>query len=122
VKIHDHRDCGLILAIPARLFDVLTDESVTLQEDTKGVRRLLSHISRDACFKSAIWEKFKFFALVQPDHDILPVRTVYDGVTQNIGNNYLTSDTPLWFAGCDLIASAIRTKKVPRILKLTFHK
>jgi hypothetical protein len=48
----------------------------------------------------------------------LPVRTVYDGVTQNIGNNYLTSDTALWFAGCDLIASAIRGKgKVPRIVK-----
>jgi hypothetical protein len=45
------------------------------------------------------------------------VRTVYDGVTQNIGNNYLTSGTPLWFAGCDVIASAIRTGKPPRILR-----
>jgi DNA polymerase elongation subunit (family B) len=38
-------------------------------------------------------------------------------VTQNIGNNYLTSDTPLWFAGCDLIASRIRTGKVPNIVR-----
>lgn len=45
------------------------------------------------------------------------MRTVYDGVTQNIGNNYLTSETPLWFAGCDVIASAIRTGKAPRILR-----
>src|SRR5258708_6883536 len=29
----------------------------------------------------------------------------------------LTSDAPLWFSGCDLIASAIRTGKVPRILR-----
>ena len=54
---------------------------------------------------------------MQPDDDILPVRTVYDGVTQNIGNNYLTSETPLWFAGCDLIASVIRTGKVPHIVR-----
>jgi hypothetical protein len=99
------------------LFDVLTTKSVTLEEDTANVRRLLSSISLGECFQPAIWKKFNFFALVEPDEDILPVRTVYDGVTQNIGNNYLKSDTPLWFAGCDLIASAMRTKKVPRVLR-----
>jgi hypothetical protein len=99
------------------LFDVLTAKSVALEEDTESVRRLLSRISLDGCFQPSMWKKFNFFALVEPDEDILPVRTVYDGVTQNIGNNYLRSNTPLWFAGCDLIASAIRTKKVPRILK-----
>jgi len=31
------------------------------------------------------------------------------------GNNYLTSETPMWFAGPDLVASAIRTGKVPQI-------
>lgn len=35
----------------------------------------------------------------------------------SFGNNYLTSEAPLWFAGCDVIASAIRTGKVPRILR-----
>jgi hypothetical protein len=78
---------------------------------------LVERISLEACFDPAIWKEFKFFALVQPEDDILPVRTVYDGVTQNIGNNYLTSETPLWFAGCDIIASAIRTGKCPRILR-----
>ena len=99
------------------LFDVLTAESVTFEDDAESVRRLLSKISSNGCFNRAIWKEFRFFALVQPDNDILPVRTVYDGVTQNIGNNYLTSDTPLWLAGCDVIASALRTKKAPRILR-----
>ena len=56
-------------------------------------------------------KEFNFFALIEPDDDILPIRTVYDGVTQNIGNNHLTSKTPLWFAGCDVIASAIRRER-----------
>lgn len=99
------------------LFDVLTAESVTFEDDTESVRRLLKKISLDDCFDPALWKQFNFFALVQPDNDILPVRTVYDGLTQNIGNNYLSSDTPLWFAGCDVIASAIRTQKAPRILR-----
>ena len=99
------------------LFNVLTAESVTFEDDTESVRRLLKKISLDGCFDPALWKQFNFFALVQPDNDILPVRTVYDGLTQNIGNNYLSSNTPLWFAGCDVIASAIRTKKGPRILR-----
>jgi hypothetical protein len=99
------------------LFDVLTAESVTFEDDTDKVQRFMDSICGDDCFKPAIWENFLFFALIQPDEDILPVRTVYDGVTQNIGNNYLTSDTPLWFAGCDLIASKIRTGKTPKVLR-----
>jgi hypothetical protein len=99
------------------LFDVLKAESVTFEDDTENIRHLIDTISLEDCFRPAIWERFKFFALVQPDDDILPVRTVYDGVTQNIGNNYLTAGTPLWFAGCDLIASAIRTAKRPQIVR-----
>src|SRR6266566_6135836 len=99
------------------LFDVLTAASVTLEGETANIRRLIDSISLEDCFKPANWMRFNFFALVQPDNDILPVRTVYDGVSQNIGNNYLNSETPLWFAGCDLIASKIRTGKAPKILR-----
>jgi hypothetical protein len=99
------------------LFDVLTAASVSFNDDTKNIRRLIKKISLDRCFDPELWKQFKFFAQVEADNDILPVRTVYDGVTQNIGNNYLTSKTPLWFAGCDVIASVIRTGKPPRILR-----
>lgn len=99
------------------MFDVLTAAKVTFEDDTKGIRKLIMGVSLDRCFEPAVWKQFNFFALVQPDNDIVPVRTVYDGVTQNIGNNYLTSDAPLWFAGCDVIASAIRTGRPPRILR-----
>ncbi len=99
------------------LFDVLTAESISLEDDTEHIRRSINSISLDRCFEPELWQGFTFFALVQPDADILPVRTVYDGVTQNIGNNYFTSETPLWFAGCDVIASVIRTGKAPRIIR-----
>ena len=99
------------------LFDVLTAKRVTFQDDSKNIRRLINSISPKDCFDPATWKQFNFFALVQPDEDILPVRTVYDGVSQNIGNNYLTSETPLWFAGSDLIASKIRTGRSPKVLR-----
>jgi hypothetical protein len=59
----------------------------------------------------------KFFALVRPDQDILPVRAVYNNETQNIGINRLTSKKPIWFAGPDVIASVLLSGKVPHIEK-----
>jgi len=98
-------------------WSVLTAESVEFSEATKAVRKLLSQITPDRCLDRKLWLYFKFFALVYPDGDILPVRSVYNGTTQNIGVNYLTSKEPLWFAGPDLIASILLTGKVPRIEK-----
>jgi hypothetical protein len=96
---------------------VLTARSVAFPDATKEVRRLLSRINLKSCFQRKLWRDFKFFALVHPDEDILPVRTVYNGTTQNIGMNYLKSKEPIWFAGPDIIASVLLTGKVPRVEK-----
>jgi hypothetical protein len=99
------------------LFDVLTANKISFDDETEEVKRFLKRTTLERCFRPAMWEDCRFFALVKPDNDILPVRTMYDGVTQNIGNNYLKSETPMWFAGPDLIASAIRTGKVPQVIR-----
>jgi hypothetical protein len=98
-------------------WSVLIAESVEFPDATDEVRTLLSKITLDKCFDRTIWPQFKFFVLLYPDNDILPVRTVYRGTTQNIGVNYLTSKEPIWFAGPDVIASILLTGKVPRIAK-----
>jgi hypothetical protein len=98
-------------------WDVLTADSVTFPDATEEVRRLLSRITLEGCFRRRQWRDLKFFALVCPDNDILPVRTIYNGTTQNIGINYLTSKEGIWFAGPDIIASVLLTGKVPRIVK-----
>jgi hypothetical protein len=69
------------------LFDFLTAESLSFKEDTTNICKLLERISLEKCFAPALWKDFDFFALVEPEEDIFPVRTVYDGTTQNIGNN-----------------------------------
>ncbi len=98
---------------------ILTAESVTFPKATQRVRNLLSTIafSPDRCFDRKLWPHFRFFALVRPDNDVLPVRTVYNGTTQNIGINYLTSREPIWFAGPDIIASILLTGRIPHIEK-----
>jgi len=56
---------------------------------------------------------------IQPDNDILPVRAIYgeDRNVHNIGINHVTSDTPLWYALPDVIASKLLTGKAPKILR-----
>jgi hypothetical protein len=73
--------------------------TIRFEDATDEVRQLLSEITLERCFDRDLWPEFKFFALVRPDNDILPVRSFYNGTTQNIGINYLTSKEPIWFAG-----------------------
>lgn len=96
---------------------VLTADHVTFLDATDEVRQLLSEITLERCFERKLWPHFKHFALVRPDHDILPVRAVYNGTTQNIGLNYLTSKQSIWFAGPDIVQSILLTGRVPHIEK-----
>src|SRR5437660_738348 len=105
-----------------RNWEVLTAASVEFPEATKNVRQLLNSIALrpDKCFDRELWPDFRFFALVQPEHDIFPVRAAYkdrEPDKLNIGLNYLTSEQPIWFAGPDVIASTLLTGKMPKILK-----
>jgi hypothetical protein len=96
---------------------VLTAESISFDSATDEVRELLKTVTLDRAFDPALWKELSFFALIKPDRNILPVRTVYNGQTQNIGINELSADTPIWAAGPDLIASALLTGEAPHILK-----
>jgi hypothetical protein len=98
-------------------WDVLTARELSFKDATKQVRELLQSVALESLFNPDFWKKLSLFALVRPDKDILPVRTVYNGETQNIGINEFTSDQPIWFAGPDIVASILLTGKVPRIVK-----
>jgi hypothetical protein len=99
------------------LWDILTAKSLSFRDATRQVRKLVSSIALDQCFRPKLWPELRFFALVKPQKHILPVRTMYNGSTQNIGNNYLSSSKPIWVAGPDLIASAIQTGSAPEVIR-----
>jgi hypothetical protein len=99
------------------LWDILTAKSLSFRNATRQVKKLASSITLEKCFRLKLWPDLRFFALVEPKKHILPVRTMYNGKTPNIGNNYLTSSKPIWIAGPDLIASAIQTGSAPEVLR-----
>jgi hypothetical protein len=99
------------------LFRLLIAERLEIQEATDDVRRLLAGVTMETVLSQAFWKDLTFFALVEPDGDVLPVRTTYNDATSNIGVNPLTSKTPIWYAGPDLVAATLRSGKPPKVLR-----
>jgi hypothetical protein len=101
------------------IWDVLTAERLTIEDATKEVRALVAKLTVEELFQPAIWKQFNFYALIMPDQDVLPVRSVYDSKsgTCNIGLNKLRWKQPIWVAGPDLVASVILSDHIPDVRK-----
>jgi hypothetical protein len=102
------------------LFRFLTAERLEFVDDTEGIKQFIAGITQERCFERQTWPDLNFIARVMPDGDVLPVRTVYDGVSHNIGNNYLHPNPahpePVYMAGPDLVAAVIQQPgKIPNI-------
>ncbi len=102
------------------LWRLLTANKVRVRSATQEVRGFLKSLDLDRLLDPKTWLKLNFFALIKPDGDILPVRTVYGdarvGNDTNIGLNPLTSEKPIWFAAPDIIGSILKTGRLPKIL------
>jgi hypothetical protein len=103
------------------LWSLLTAEKVRVRDATQEVQALLQSLTLDHLLDQRTWPKLAFFAQIQPDGDILPVRTIYgdgqSGNQTNIGLNPLTSDKPIWFAGPDIVGSTLLKGRPPKILR-----
>jgi hypothetical protein len=103
------------------LWSLLIADKVRARDVTEEVQAFLQTVSPDCLLDQRTWPKLAFFALVQPEGDILPVRTIYgdgqSGNQTNIGLNPLTSDKPIWFAGPDIVGSTLLKGHPPKILR-----
>jgi hypothetical protein len=99
------------------IWDLLTAERLTTEDATAEVRALLAAVALDGLFKPGFWKQLNFYAQIESDGDILPIRSVYDAKsgTRNIGLNTLRWKQPMWIAGPDLISSVILSGHMPTI-------
>jgi len=115
--------CDLASAYPScnalqRNWDVLTAESLSLEDGTQGLRDLLEQIVRDPfrlLLDRSTWPKLRSFARIKPNGDILPLRCKYDDEGQNIGFNYAYGNRSIYYSAFDLAVSVLLTGKVPLI-------
>jgi hypothetical protein len=101
------------------IWDLLTAETITYDDVTEEVRATMEALTVDRCLNRDFWKTLCWFAEIQPDGDVLPVRAKYGTPTQgfSIGDNPLTTSHTTWYAGPDLIASWIKTGRVPKIVQ-----
>lgn len=102
------------------LFRLLTAASLDFVDDTENIRNFVANITLENCYRRNTWRDLNFVARVIPAGDVLPVRTVYGGVSHNIGNNFLypnpTHPQPVYMAGPDLVAAVLQQPNlIPRI-------
>ncbi len=98
-------------------WDVLTAKGVRFEDCTKEASRMLRDLTLEDTLNPAFWKRLSFFALIEPEDDILPVRTLFNGRTTNIGLNYLTSNKSIWYAGPDVVGDVLLARKVPKIVR-----
>jgi hypothetical protein len=98
-------------------WEVLKASRIQFDDCTGSVKKLLSKVRLADTFEADFWKELSFFVLIAPEEDILPIRTFYNGRTQNIGINFLSSKKPLWYAGPDIVAAVLLTGKIPKVIK-----
>ncbi|WP_406661511.1 DNA polymerase [Methanolobus sp. ZRKC3] len=101
------------------LWKYMIAESLEMKDVTNEIKEMLSKVDLTYLQNKENWKDFVVMVKVQPDNDILPVRMDYkgSGTGYNVGINYLSSDSELWYALPDVISSVILTGKVPEIIE-----
>lgn len=104
------------------LWQFVIAEDLRTEDFTDRAQEILANATPERYFDRQAWQELHWFALVEPDGDILPVRAGYDQAVPgqaNIGVNRFTSDRPIWYAGPDLIAAVLLGHKIPKIVRAT---
>lgn len=100
------------------VWEMLTSKNIRVEYAPDEIQDLLRTLTVSDLFKPSSWRLLAGVAEIEPNGDLLPVRSNYSYTKDkmaSIGINHLTSDTPLTYTLFDLAASKILTGKVPVI-------
>ncbi|MFW5852453.1 MAG: hypothetical protein ACOCUR_00310 [Nanoarchaeota archaeon] len=102
----------------------ICEKIIEEKADIKEITKFIDNIKLEDLRSQDIWKKFNILVKIKPDEDILPVRKPYkkNSNVPNIGVNYLSSESGLYYALPDVILSKMLTGKTPNILEaITFR-
>jgi len=100
--------------------EILCAESLEFCDFTAGARGMLKRVTHTDCFRPALWKQLRWFALVEPCEDVVPMRAKFgqrDDSDPTLGWNFLTSKQPVWLTGPDVIAAKLISGKSLKVLK-----
>jgi hypothetical protein len=99
--------------------EILCSKSLEFADFAAGARRLLNHAKPDDCYRPAFWKQLRWFALVEANEDVLPMRAKFgqrEDSDPTLAWNFLTSKQPIWVTGLDAVAAKLITGKPVKIL------
>ncbi|WP_407356406.1 hypothetical protein [Methanolobus sp. WCC5] len=101
------------------LWKFIIAEKLRMESVTSEIKDLLSKVSLEYLQNKDNWKDFVVMVKIIPDKDIFPVRMDYKGnkSSLNVGVNYLSSKSPMWYSLPDVISSVLLTGKVPEIVE-----
>jgi hypothetical protein len=100
--------------------EILCAESLEFPDFTAEARHMVKRTVLEDCFRPAFWKDLRWFALVEPHDDVVPMRARF-GLQEDshptLAWNFLTSKQPFWISGADVIAAKLVTGKPLKILQ-----
>ena len=100
--------------------EILCAERLELGDFTAGAQDMIEGITPDDCFRPAFWKRLRWFALVEPNEDVIPIRAKLaqrEDSDPTLAWNFVTSKQPIWITGLDAIATKLITGKAIKILQ-----
>jgi hypothetical protein len=104
------------------LWRYVTAKRISVRHCKREVQSWLEGVTAEELMRPETWPKLTGFVKIIPDGDVLPTRAQYSQASNDwqVAVNHLYSDGKgsdgLWFAIPDVVASVIRTGRVPKIL------
>ncbi len=100
--------------------EILRAESLEFPDFTAEAREMLERTSLDGCFRPAFWKQLRWYALVESNDDVVPIRAKFGQRADSdptMAWNFLISKQPIWLTGPDVIAAKLMTGEPLKILK-----
>jgi hypothetical protein len=100
--------------------EILCAKSLDFLDFTATARELVIRATLHDCFHPAFWRKLRWYALVEPHEDVVPMRARFsqrENSDPTLAWNYLTSKQPFWITGPDAIAAKLISGKPLKVLK-----
>jgi hypothetical protein len=101
------------------IWEYIIAESLEIKDVTEEIKEFLSNLKLSDLQNQDIWKLLNVMVKIQPDEDILPTRMDFkeDNTGLNVGINYLSSSSEMWYSLPDVIGSYLLTGKVPKIIE-----
>ena len=97
-------------------------EGYTEHDATKDIQSLLKSLKASDFQSKEFWKILPAIVRIQPDSDLLPVRSAYNGSVNTIGLNHLTYKGELWYSLADICVTKLLTGKTPEIIEALAFK